>query len=374
MARSKYGQSFQDAHDARRAKLKPIRKAAKKKFEQHKDISQYDSATRGGKNFGSRDIKYLQDQGFSNKQIKDHVKSLGGVGLSEGMRLNNKKFAGDYYTGDTKHENIADYDVGKGFNMANVKQMQRHGFSDDEIAKHANYMVLEEGKRHGNAMSKFMEDQGQLNYFHGDWKKAKEKAQAHQEQNPVDDPAVEPPEFSLPEVPGSDGGTEIGGDVIGDGNFGVGGGPNQNIGKQGDMTTTIGDGNTFGAGTSIGNDYSVTIGSQNGGSGLSNMQSVAAYSALNNNAWAKSRSQLNGFGRAAGASEEAGKTTGATDRVAALYNLTGQDQKYWMNKSTKQQAGYLGDIFKFKAPNWVMPPDPSKPEDNTEEIANSFKP
>ena len=39
----------------------------------------------------------------------------------------------------------------------------------------------------------------------------------------------------------------------------VGGDVNQNVGKQGDMTTTIGDGNTI-TGSQIGNDYSVTIG------------------------------------------------------------------------------------------------------------------
>ena len=42
-----------------------------------------------------------------------------------------------------------------------------------------------------------------------------------------------------------------------------------NIGKEGDMNTSIGDGNTFGAGVSIGNDMSTTIGSQMFGNSLS---------------------------------------------------------------------------------------------------------
>ena len=78
------------------------------------------------------------------------------------------------------------------------------------------------------------------------------------------------------------------------------------------MTTSIGDNNQFGAGSSIGNDYSVTIGSNSAGNdnrgGLSNMQGAAAYSALNNNQFHRSQSQLNGFGRAAGATEEAEKS------------------------------------------------------------------
>ena len=164
--------------------------------------------------------------------------------------------------------------------------------------------------------------------------------------------------------------------------FNVGGDLKQNIGKQGDMTTTIGDNNQFGAGTSIGNDYSVTIGNQNAGNvgaggtqgALANMQSAAAYSALNNNAWAKSRSQLNGYGRSAGAIEEAAKTTGVKNRVASLYNLTGMDQKYWNNKATAQQGGYLGDMFNFRSPSWTMPSAPEKPEDKTQDIAKKFNP
>ena len=163
-----------------------------------------------------------------------------------------------------------------------------------------------------------------------------------------------------------------------DGSFAVGGDLNQNVGKQGDMTTSIGDNNQFGAGSSIGNDYSVTIGSNSAGNdnrgGLSNMQGAAAYSALNNNQFHRSQSQLNGFGRAAGATEEAEKSVGSKPRVANLYNLTGMDQNYWNNKAKAQQGFYLGDIFKQSAPNWVQPPSPSKPEDKTESIANSFDP
>ena len=49
------------------------------------------------------------------------------------------------------------------------------------------------------------------------------------------------------------------------GDFSVGGDLSQNIGKTGDMTTTIGDGNTFGDGVQLGNDGSVTIGAQSAG-------------------------------------------------------------------------------------------------------------
>lgn len=171
-----------------------------------------------------------------------------------------------------------------------------------------------------------------------------------------------------------------------DGSFSVGGDLDQNVGKQGDMTTTIGNDNTFGAGSSIGNDMSVTIGvnqagNNNGGFGgamggpynpLSSMQSAAAYGVLNTNAWHRSQAQLNGYGRAAGASSEAARITGAPQRVSNLYNFAGQTQNYWNNKATAQQGFYLGDMFNFQAPNWQMPPDPKLPEDETEEIADSM--
>ena len=61
------------------------------------------------------------------------------------------------------------------------------------------------------------------------------------------------PRPGRPERPGVGGGFYVGGDL------------SQNIGKTGDMNTTIGDGNTFGDGVQIGNDGSVTIGVQSAG-------------------------------------------------------------------------------------------------------------
>ena len=160
---------------------------------------------------------------------------------------------------------------------------------------------------------------------------------------------------------------------------------NANIGKQGDINTNIQD-STFGAGANFGNDYSVTIGGQNFGNnggqnsaggtnaGLSNMQGAAAYSALNNNQWAQSGSQMNGYGRAAGAVQEANRMTNATGTAANIYNMAGMTQNYWNNKATAQQGFYLGDIFgNQQTASWLQPPSPKKPEDKTEQIAKGLK-
>ena len=170
-----------------------------------------------------------------------------------------------------------------------------------------------------------------------------------------------------------------------DNTFGVGRDLNQNVGKVGDTNTTIGDNNTIGHGATIGGDYSVTIGGNSAGNGqqgtgnvqggMNNMQLSASYNALNDNAYQRSRAQLNGAGRAAQASAAANDITGAQDRVANLYNATGMDQNYWRNKANAQSNFYLGDIFKegFGGYNWTMPDAPNKIEDNTKDIYDDAK-
>ena len=172
-----------------------------------------------------------------------------------------------------------------------------------------------------------------------------------------------------------------------DNSFGVGGDLEQNVGKKGDTNTTIGDNNQIGHGATIGGDYSVTIGGNTAGNGqqgsgtgnvfnnMSNLELSTSYNALNENAYHRSSAQLNGAGRAAQASAAANEITGATDRVANLYNATGADQNYWRNKANAQSNFYLGDIFKkgFGGYDYTMPDAPNKIEDNTESIYGDAK-
>lgn len=223
-------------------------------------------------------------------------------------------------------------------------------------------------------------------------KKAKELAQTHTEtQTPVTPeqavspvtppPVVNPPQDTTtpgtptPKIPPSPTNPEPGilkpnmpGQIIT--------GDTGNVGKVGDMTTNIGDGNTI-IGSPIGNDYSVTIGNTgnmsgggSGGSGLSNMMSAAAYGALNDNAWAKSQSQLNGTMGAATGIALGEQMTGSSDRVSSLYNMVGQSQQYWNNKANAQQGLYLGDVWNQGGHDWVQAPNPEFSEDKTSEILN----
>ena len=175
---------------------------------------------------------------------------------------------------------------------------------------------------------------------------------------PTPEPGVTTP--TMPTLPPR---TPTGPTIIGD---------TGDVGKTGDMTTTIGDGNTI-IGSPIGNDYSVTIGNTgnmggSGGGGLSNMMGAAAYSALNNNLHYKSQGDINGYGRAAGASANAELRTGATDRVANLYNMVGQSQQYWNNKAIAHQGTYLGDVGNIGGYSFVQAPNPVQTEDRTSEI------
>ena len=147
---------------------------------------------------------------------------------------------------------------------------------------------------------------------------------------------------------------------------------NQNAGNKEDWMTNIGDYNDIKY-SNIGNDYSVNIGGI--GDGFSNMQGAAAYTALNNNQYQRSRSEVNGLKRAAQASEQATGLVGAKDRAANLYNSIGYSQNYWRQKADAQQNFYLGDIFAMNAPEYQLPESPSNPMDGdtTQDTLNDFK-
>lgn len=197
--------TFQDRHRAR----KPIRQERKAEGMANskgykKDINKYDFSAKGGRRFDGKDLAFLQEAGYSNREIGKYARQNGGKNLSEGLRHNNKKIAGKYATGDmAEGAKITDHDVGKGFNMADVNYLRSQGFGDAEIAKAANKAVTEGGKRHYNKMAKFMAEQGQLNYDFGAWKNAKEKAQEVIQNPPQRDPNDAGPgeEVTIPGLP-----------------------------------------------------------------------------------------------------------------------------------------------------------------------------
>ena len=166
--------------------------------------------------------------------------------------------------------------------------------------------------------------------------------------------------------------TNFGGNTTTNTNNSVNNDIDQNVGNKGDWTTNIGNNNDIKY-SNIGNDYSVNIGGM--GDGFSNMQSAAAYTALNNNQYERSKSDINGLKRSAQASEQATGLVGAKDRSANLYNSMGYSQNYWRQKADAQQNFYLGDIYAQGAPDFQLPQSPSNPmdDDTTQDTLDDFK-
>ncbi|MDA7436455.1 hypothetical protein N8654_02095 [Synechococcus sp. AH-601-B19] len=280
-----------------------------------------------------------------------------------------------------KVDNIQDFDTAaygggaaKGKEKLNMRDVaglkSQGGFNAAQIQEYAQGLEAS-GVKIGKGAQKKLDKMQSRSEAKERAKQAKEKAPTTPATPPATTPATTPttPPASAPSGP-----------VNTTGDFGVGGDLTQNIGKTGDMTTNIGDGNEI-IGSSIGNDYSVTIGNNNAGNtsggsgggssaGLGNMMGAAAYSALNDNAHAKSKSQLNGTGGAAAAIALGEKATGATDRVSNLYNMVGASQNYWNDKATAQQGMYLGDIWNGGGYEWSKPQSPETTPDRTSEILN----
>ena len=174
---SGYRQSFED-HEAKVKAERRTRKAAAKKSMADgawkKDISKYNIQDGWSAKLDGTDLKRLRKAGYSDKEIGAWAQGLGENKMTEGILRGNKTIAGKGYIADMKKgSKITDYKAGATFGMADVRSLQRSGFSDSEIAKYAHSQVHNAGTSHGNPMSKFMDKQGKLDYYHGDWNKKK---------------------------------------------------------------------------------------------------------------------------------------------------------------------------------------------------------
>ena len=135
-----------------------------------KDLSKYDSKSAGGGGFDMRDIKYLQKQGVSDDEIKNYINSRENV--SEGIRYN-EQWGGDKYVGsiDSANANISDFDVGKGYNISDINYLRNQGYTDQQIADD---MIARNDKGFGAASANFLNKQGRLD----EWEAAKAKRMA----------------------------------------------------------------------------------------------------------------------------------------------------------------------------------------------------
>ena len=134
-----------------------------------------------------------------------------------------------------------------------------------------------------------------------------------------------------------------------------------------------GENNFINTGKMIGNinqgaDFSVNI----GGDASDNMQNAVSYSAINDNAFARSQSQMNGLTRASQAVEAANEQTGAAQDIANTDFTTRLNSLYLGAKGTQARTQLYGDMFKFEAPEWMQPEPGKKPKDKTKKIADMY--
>ena len=182
------------------------------------------------------------------------------------------------------------------------------------------------------------------------------------------------------------------------GESGQGGIDNTNIKSpfevSGDLTNDIGNqsqndynfsNSTVGAFAKIGNDYSVTIGNigngNNVGSGsdsgqgsnapMNFMQTAAAYGALNTNAQQKSSDQLNGLERGIIGAGMAPTLTNSNNFAANAYNNAAAAAQNFRNRAAVGEDKLYGNTD-FDLSGWSPLKSPKKPEDKTQEIADSF--
>ena len=136
----------------------------------------------------------------------------------------------------------------------------------------------------------------------------------------------------------------------------------------GDNQNTIGNENKIYGNLNQGNqDFSVNIGAQGSGSGtgggsLSNMQSAAAYGALNENAYERSRAKVSGMGRASQAIGAAEDMIKPDERVEGLDEETDNLSTYYREMAKKQNVMAFGDYMSpyYEAPKWNSPAAPAE--------------
>lgn len=371
---TEYRKSFQDHHDNVRApRRQAFNSAARESMgDGYKtDINQYDHAAYGNKKFDMKDVKHLRKSGYSNADIKKYTSGLSADQFSEGMRLNQKRFAGEHFQGNmTEGAKISDHDVGKGFNVADVNYLRRQGFSDQEIAKHAHSSVTEDGKRHGNAMSKFMDEQGMLDYKRGAWKDAKERASGHKDKVGKKPPTQKDPMPTIPDTSGNK--TEVKSGAVQQ---------TQMVSQNNDINTAINGSNNY---TNINQDNSVRqyggdtriFNYQGGKDGRTDTPVSAAtmggfydvddspakqakfmdlYSTLNRDA----QKQYSDTSSIAQGAINRARQNESLD-INAMDKRIKDREMYSRAKADVMGGNIFGDMFNFEAPKFQMP-TPEKP-------------
>ena len=139
-----------DYHDAAKTGMQS------NKFDFGGDLSGYDRAAAGTKQFDMNDVRYLKKSGASDEAINKHISGLDDV--HDSLR-NSSQYGGTHYRGDMdKTKGIEQFDSGKGFNKWDIDYLQKQGYDDEAIADYG----LSTGNNFGKGTAKFLDSQGKL--------------------------------------------------------------------------------------------------------------------------------------------------------------------------------------------------------------------
>ena len=130
----------------------------------------------------------------------------------------------------------------------------------------------------------------------------------------------------------------------------------QNIDVDNTTSVDLGNDNEFGAGSNIGNNYSITFANQGDNNPYESLQMATRANALNDNFKERSNSNIGGTGRSQQAINQGEKQTGARKIVENLYNQVGEAQAYYQDSAVKYRNRAFGDTG--QTPIWKAPKPP----------------
>ena len=130
----------------------------------------------------------------------------------------------------------------------------------------------------------------------------------------------------------------------------------QNIDVDNTTSVNLGNENEFGAGSNIGNNYSITFANQGDDNPYESLQMATRANALNDNFKERSNSFVGGTGRSQQAINQSEEQTGARKIVENLYNQVGEAQAYYQDSAVKYRNRAFGDTG--QTPVWKAPKPP----------------
>ena len=104
-------------------------------------VTGFDPKQYGQEGFGFEDVKELARRGYGKYQIQDYVKDLKGQGVQIGERVGDSLGYMGSLGGRDVNEQVKGYDFkaygdGKGFGLADIKELTSRGYSGDAIRSH----------------------------------------------------------------------------------------------------------------------------------------------------------------------------------------------------------------------------------------------